>query len=94
MRRKLREDEAFKREAAQLSIDVLSVVPAYIMLEQYGWKRIRLSRFINRYAKIIDDISKKKVSTDTLAEEIYQQTGIKYDEGTWIDTRHNESVRK
>ena len=41
LRRKLREDEKFFRDSAQLSINVLSVVPVYIMLEQYGWKRIR-----------------------------------------------------
>lgn len=94
MRKRLREDEKFRRDSAQLSIDVLSVVPVYIMLEQYGWKRIRLSRFINRYAKIIDDIAKKKISPETLAEEIYSQTKIKYDDGSWYDTREKRSVRK
>ena len=94
LRRKLREDEKFFRDSAQLSINVLSVVPVYIMLEQYGWKRIRLSRFIRRYATIIADIASKKVTPDSLADEIYQQTGIKYDDGNWWDTKTKESVRK
>lgn len=94
MRRRLREDEKFRRDSAQLGIDVLSVVPVYIMLEQYGWKRIRLSRFIRRYAKIIADIASKKVTPDTLAEEIYSQTGIKYENGNWWDTKAKKSVRE
>lgn len=94
LRRKLREDEKFFRDSAQLSINVLSVVPVYIMLEQYGWKRIRLSRFIRRYATIIADIASKKVSPQSLADEIYQQTGIKYDDGNWWDTKAKKSVRE
>ena len=94
MKQRLREDESFRREAAQLSINVLSVVPVYIQMEMYGHKRIRLSRFINRYAKIIDDIAKGKVSPETLAEEIYSQTGIKYDDGSWYDTKEKRSVRR
>lgn len=90
----MREDEKFRRDSAQLSIDVLSVVPVYIMLEMYNHKRKRLSRFIRRYAKIIADIAEKKVKVETLAEEIYSQTGIKYDNGNWWDTKAKESVRK
>jgi hypothetical protein len=83
LRRRLREDEKFRKESAQLSINVLSVVPVYILLEQYGWKRKRLSRFILRYQKIIDDIANKRLTTQALADELKQLTKIEYDDGIW-----------
>lgn len=83
LRRRLREDEKFRRDSAQLSINVLSVVPIYILLEQYGWKRKRLSRFIMRYQKIIDDIANKRLTTQALADELKQLTNIEYDDGIW-----------
>lgn len=83
LRRRLREDDKFRRESAQLSINVLSVVPVYILLEQYGWRRKRLSRFIMRYQKIIDDIANKRLTTQALADELKQITKIEYDDGIW-----------
>lgn len=94
IRRRLREDEKFRRDSAQECITILSVIPVYVMLEQYGWKRVRLSRFVRRYSKIVADIAAKKISPEALAEEIYSQTGIKYDDGSWWDTRAKDSVRK
>lgn len=94
MRRRLREDEKFRRESAQISIDVLSVIPVYIMLEQYGWKKKRLSRFILRYSKIIDDLAKKRISIEALGEQILSETGLRYDDGSWYDTKAKHSVRE
>lgn len=94
LRRKLREDEAFRRKSAQISIDVLSVVPVYIMLEQYGWKRKRLTRFIHRYSKVIADIASKKITVEALGEQILSETGLKYDDGSWWDTKAKQSVRE
>lgn len=48
--KKARHDERLKErltmDAAQVCMDVLGVVPVYVLLEQYGWKRKRLTRFI------------------------------------------------
>lgn len=93
LRRRLREDEKFRRESAQISIDVLSIVPVYILLEMLGWKKKRLSRFILRYSKIIDDLAHKRISTERLAEQIESETGIRYDDGSWYDTKAKKSVR-
>ena len=63
------------------------------MLEQYGWKKKRLSRFILRYSKIIDDLAKKKISVEALGEQILTETGLRYDDGSWYDTKAKHSVR-
>lgn len=89
-RKRIREDEKLTRDAAILCMNVLGVVPVYVMMEQYGWKRIRLSRFLKRYVKIMDDVNDKKISTEALQEEIFRQTGLKHNEGHWIDTRARE----
>ncbi len=94
LKRRLKEDEKFRRQSAQISIDVLSVVPVYVMLEQYGWKRKRLTRFIKRYSKVIADIAAKKISVEALGEQIFSETGLKYDDGSWWDTKAKKSARE
>ena len=86
-RKRMREDEKITRDAAIICMNVLGVVPVYVMMEQYGWKRIRLSRFLKRYVKIMDDVNDRKISTKTLEEEIYRQTGLRHENGHWTDTR-------
>lgn len=89
-RKRIREDEKLTRDAAILCMNVLGVVPVYVLMEQYGWKRIRLSRFLKRFVKIMDDVNDKKISTEALQEEIFRQTGLKHNKGHWIDTRVRE----
>ena len=89
-RKRIREDEKLTRDAAILCMNVLGVVPVYVLMEQYGWKRIRLSRFLKRFVKIMDDVNDKKISTEALQEEIFRQTGLKHNEGQWFDTKARE----
>lgn len=86
-RKRVRDDEKLQYDAAKVCMDVLSVVPVYVLLEQYGWKNKRLARFISRYAKVMNDVNKKKVSPKALADEILSQAKIKYDDGDWYDVR-------
>ena len=86
-RKRMREDKKITRDAAIICMNVLGVVPVYVLMEQYGWKRIRLSRFLKRYVKIMDDVNDRKISPEALADEIFHQTGIKHDNGHWTDTR-------
>lgn len=86
-RKRLRDDDKLKAYAAKTVLDIISVIPVYVMLETYGWKNKRLARFIQEYSKLITAVSKRDVSTDALAEQIYVETGIRYDNGEWIDTR-------
>jgi len=76
-------------DVAKISASALGVVPVYILYELYGWKRIRLTRFIKRYIKVMQDIYEKKITTDALNEEILRQTGLRYDKqrGMWFDTK-------
>lgn len=86
-RKRMREDEKITQDAAIICMNVLGVVPVYVMMEQYGWKRIRLSRFLKRYVKIMDDVNDRKISTKALEEEIFRQTGLRHEDGHWTDTR-------
>ena len=89
-RKRVREDEKLKMDAAKVCMDVLSVVPVYVLLEKYGWKNKRLSEFISRYAKVMLDVNKGKITTRALAEEILSQANIKYDDGDWYDVRKED----
>ena len=91
LRRRLREDDKFKMESARISIDALLVVSVYMMLE-HGWKRKRLTRFILRYSKIIDDLANHKITTGALADHIKSETGLTYNNGIWKDPK-NKSIR-
>ena len=91
-RKRLREDDKLRMDAAKMSAKALGVVPVYVLYELYGKKRIGLSRFIKRYIKVMQDIYDKKVTTDALNEEIFRQTGLRYDkeQGMWFDTKVRE----
>ena len=86
-RKRLRDDDKLKAYAAKTVLDVISVIPVYVMLETYGWKNKRLAQFIREYSKLITAVSKNNVSIDALSEQIFAETGIKYSDGEWFDTR-------
>ena len=48
-RARFRNDEKLKYKAGQLILNVLGVVPVYILCVEFGWGRIRLTRFLERY---------------------------------------------
>jgi hypothetical protein len=53
-----------------------------------------LSRFVNRYTKIIADLASKKVTVEMLSDEILHSAKLKYDDGAWYDMVSKEGVRK
>lgn len=94
-RRELRKNQNITLDAAKVCMDVLGVVPVYVLLEQYGWKTKRLSRFIQRYSKVMLAVNSSKISVNALADEILQETNIKYDDGDWFDmTEERRKAKK
>lgn len=91
-RQRIRHDEKLQYKAGQLCMNVLGVVPAYVMCVEFGWGNKRLSRFIERYSKVIKAVNTKQISIQRLEEEILNRTRLKHDEGSWYDV--TEEIRK
>ena len=80
-----RVEEKIKLDGAKLAIDVLSVLPAYALAEEFNFGQKRLMRFMSRFIKTYDAVIKKQVTLETLAE-IIKDKGVDIDvsgSGEW-----------
>lgn len=80
-----RVEEKVKLDGAKMAIDVLSVLPAYALAEEFNFGQKRLMRFMSRFIKTYDAVIKKQVSLETLASCI-EDKGVKIDvsgDGEW-----------
>ena len=80
-----RKEDKVKPDGAKLAIDVLSVLPAYALAEEFNFGQKRLMRFMSRFIKTYDAVIKKQVTLETLTE-IIKDKGVKIDisgDGEW-----------
>lgn len=84
-RQRIRHDEKLQYQAGQLCMNVLGVVPAYVMCVEFGWGHKRLTRFIEKYSKVLNAVNTKQISIPRLEEEIFNRTKLKHDDGNWYD---------
>lgn len=89
-RARIRHDEKLQYQAGQLCMNVLGVVPAYVMCVEFGWGHKRLSRFIEKYSKVINAVSTKQIPIQRLEEEILNRTQLRHDDGSWYDMKEEK----
>ena len=81
-----RVEEKMKYDGAKIAIDILSVLPAYALMEEFNFGQKRLMKFMARFIKTYDAVMKKQVSLDTLVNCI-EDKGVKINiagDGEWI----------
>ena len=71
-------EEKMKYDGAQIAIDTLSVLPAYALMEEFGFGKKRLMRYMKRFTDTYRAVIEKKVTLETLASCI-EDKGIKID---------------
>lgn len=91
-RQRIRHDEKLQYKAGQLCMNVLGVVPAYVMCVEFGWGNKRLTRYIEKYDKVVKAVNSKQISIQRLEEEILNRSRLKHDDGIWYDM--TEEIRK
>lgn len=84
-RARIRDDERLQQKAGQLCMNVLGVVPAYVLCVEFGWGNKRLTRFIQKYSKVLNAVNTKQISIPRLEEEIMNRAKLKHDDGNWYD---------
>lgn len=84
-RARIRHDEKLQYKAGQLCMNVLGVVPAYVMCVEFGWGNKRLTRFIEKYEKVLRAVNTKQISIQRLEEEILNRSRLQHDDGSWHD---------
>ena len=84
-RARIRSDEKLQYKAGQLCMNVLGVTPVYVMCVEFGWGNKRLTRFIQKYEKVMKAVNTKQISIPRLEEEILNRSRLRHDDGNWYD---------
>lgn len=81
---------------AELAVDVLQVIPVYVLMNLFGFGNKRLERFFVEFLRIYNKVMSGKVSCVTLAREIEMKSGIKIDlaTGEVFNTRKDEDSER
>ena len=81
-------EEQMKWDGAKLAVDTLSVLPAYAIMEEFGFGKKRLYRYMKRFTDTYRAVIEKKVTLETLASCI-EDKGIKIDlkSSEWTDCK-------
>ena len=91
-RARIRHDEKLQYKASELVINIMGVVPAYVLCVEFGWGNKRLARFIQQYSKVLNAVNTKQISIPRLEEEIMNRAKLKHDNGNWYDM--SEEIKK
>jgi len=81
-----RQADKLKLQGAEQAIDMLYVIPLYVLREQFGFGNVILMRFIERFNQITEQLGHKKVPLRTLVDHIEYETGIKLQDNAVINT--------
>lgn len=86
-----REERLKKRDtnlAAQLAVNALMVIPAYVLRTKYGFGNERIERFMREFVRIWEAVCKGEVKVTTLADSLDAEIGIRfYDDGSVYNMR-------
>ena len=74
--------------AAQLAVNALMVIPAYVLRTKYGFGNERTERFMREFVRIWEAVCKGEVKVTTLADSLDAEIGIRfYDDGSVYNMR-------
>ena len=77
-RRKERLERTDRYAAAEIAVDSLVVIPAYVLHDMFGFGNKRLEKFIDEYKRLWSLVKDDKVKVDTLRASLDAETGIVY----------------
>lgn len=80
-----RQERKVKTDATSLAIDVLEVIPVYILHEIFGMGHDRLIKYIKEFDRLTCLVADRKVKLETLASCIEMETGLMYKQDEWTD---------
>lgn len=81
-RRKKRLEAVDRFKAAEIAVDALLVIPAYILHDTFGFGNKRIEKFINEFKRLWTLVKEGKVKLETLIESLDAETGILYKSDT------------
>lgn len=92
MQRKLKEQRYLKRREQKLkdvgtlsAINILQVIPLYMLATEYGFGNIRLDRFLNRLYNLVEQTANDKTILYKMCDV------LKHDKGILIDFNPNSN---
>lgn len=107
MQRKLKEQRYLKRQEQKLkdvgtlsAINILQVMPLYILATEYGFGNVRLDRFLKRLYNLVEQVSSDKTILYKMCDVLKHDKGILIDfspdsnraVNIWQDENDNRKV--
>ena len=68
-----------KNEGTETAINVLQIIPAYVLAVKFGFGNIRLSRFLYQFHRYIKLASQDSTVMDMMVKEMEHDKGIRFD---------------
>lgn len=80
MQRRLeREADKLKKEGTDTAINILQVLPVYVLATRYGFGNLRLERFITELYRLTGKVKNDENLLATMINELEYDKGIKID---------------
>ena len=77
-----RDEEAVKKiknEGTKEAINILQIIPAYVLATKFDFGNIRLSRFLYQYNRYVKLILQDSTDLDKMTKEMEHDKGIRFD---------------
>lgn len=92
--RRLKEQRQLQRRADNLkhdgtmtAINILQVIPLYILGAEYGFGNVRLDRFLRRLYSLVEQVSKNGRILELMCDELERNKGIRITLSSTEDNR-------
>lgn len=72
----IKQIENLKKNATKEAVRVTNLLPLWVLRNQ-GWSTVRLTRFLEEYADLLDSYNRGYVTLEDIANQLYEETGVK-----------------
>lgn len=77
MRQLQRRADSIKNDGTMTAINILQIIPLYMLATEYGFGNIRLDRFLTRLYALVEQVSKDNKILYRMCNELEHDKGIR-----------------
>ena len=82
-----RRADSLKHDGTMTAINILQVIPLYILGSEYGFGNVRLDRFLRRLYALVEQVSKNDRILELMCDELERNKGIRITLSSTEDNR-------
>lgn len=77
-RRRKRLDEKQLQKSAETALEILNVLPVYVLRTKFGFGNERCERYIREFHRVYRAMIQKEVKFETLRDSVEAETGLQF----------------